>query len=111
VTGIISLDLSVSIVPGYHFTIFPPYFVCGALFSGFATVIILAVSLRSLYGLHDLITPTHIDYLARIMLAFGLIVDYAYLMEMFSAWYSGTEYYRHVYIDRWTGLTRHSGGA
>ncbi len=103
VTGIISLDLSVSIVPGYHFTIFPPYFVCGALFSGFATVIILAVSLRSLYGLHDLITPTHIDYLARIMLAFGLIVDYAYLMEMFSAWYSGTPYYRYVYIDRWTG--------
>ncbi|WP_417652030.1 hypothetical protein, partial [Escherichia coli] len=61
VTGIISLDLSVSMVPGYHFTIFPPYFVSGALFSGFSTVALLAVLLRALFGLRDLVTDTHLD--------------------------------------------------
>ncbi|MGF1553269.1 MAG: NrfD/PsrC family molybdoenzyme membrane anchor subunit [Paracoccaceae bacterium] len=103
VTGIISLDLSVSMVPGYHFTIFPPYFICGALFSGFATVIVIAVTVRWMYGLHDLITPDHIERLAKLMLAFGLVVNYAYMMEMFTAFYSGLDYYRYVYIDRWTG--------
>ena len=103
VTGIISLDLSVSIVPGYHFTIFPPYFVCGALFSGFSTVALLAVLLRSLFGLRDLVTDIHLDYLGRMMLLFGLTVTYAYTQEMFTAWYSGEDYYRYVYIDRWTG--------
>lgn len=103
VTGIISLDLSVSIVPGYHFTIFPPYFVAGALFSGFATVIIIAVIMRRMFALEDLITPFHIDRLARLMLAFGLVVDYAYVSEIFTAFYSGEAFYRYVYIDRWTG--------
>lgn len=103
VTGIISLDLAVSIVPGYHFTIFPPYFVAGALFSGFATVALLAVVLRSLFKLHDLITLTHLDYLGRMMLLFALIVSYAYSQEIFAAWYTGEDHYRYVYIDRWTG--------
>lgn len=103
VTGIISMDLAVSIVPGYHFTIFPPYFVSGALFSGFATVIILAAIVRGMYGLGDLITVGHIDRLGCLMLAFGLGVDYAYVMEMFGAFYSGEDFYRYVYIDRWTG--------
>lgn len=103
VTGIISMDLAVSIVPGYHFSIFPPYFVAGALFSGFATVIVIAAVVRRMFGLEDLITPDHLDRLACLMLVFGLIVDYAYVMEMFGAWYSGEIYYRHVYIDRWTG--------
>ncbi|TDX32314.1 quinol:cytochrome c oxidoreductase quinone-binding subunit 1 [Modicisalibacter xianhensis] len=103
VTGIISLDLAVSIVPGYHFTIFPPYFVAGALFSGFSTVALLAVVLRSMFGLQDLVTRTHLDYLGRMMLVFALVVDYAYTQEMFFAWYSGEDYYRYVYIDRWTG--------
>lgn len=103
VTGIISLDLSVSIVPGFHFTIFPPYFVAGALFSGFATVAILAIALRSMFGLKDLVTAKHLDYLGRMMLLFALVVDYAYIQEMFTAWYSGQEFYRYVYIDRWTG--------
>lgn len=103
VTGIISLDLAVSIVPGYHFTIFPPYFVAGALFSGFATVILLAVPLRWLFDLKDLITDRHLDYLARLMLTFALVVDYSYVMEIFTAFYTGEEYYRYVYIDRWTG--------
>jgi len=103
VTGIISLDLSVSIVPGYHFTIFPPYFVAGALFSGFSTVALLAVVFRWMFRLHDLVTERHLDYLGCMMLAFALVVDYAYTQEMFTAWYSGEPYYRYVYIDRWTG--------
>ncbi|MFC3283523.1 NrfD/PsrC family molybdoenzyme membrane anchor subunit [Litchfieldella rifensis] len=103
VTGIISLDLAVSIVPGYHFTIFPPYFVAGALFSGFSTVALLAVALRSLFKLHDLVTLTHLDYLGRMMLLFALIVSYAYIQEIFVAFYSGEDYYRTVHFDRWTG--------
>lgn len=103
VTGIISLDLAVSIVPGFHFTIFPPYFVAGALFSGFATVALLAVVLRWMFGLQDLVTRTHLDYLGRMMLVFALVVDYAYTQEIFAAWYSGEDFYRYVYIDRWTG--------
>lgn len=103
VTGIISLDLAVSIVPGFHFTIFPPYFVAGALFSGFATVTLLAVVLRWMFSLGDLVTRTHLDYLGRMMLVFALVVDYAYTQEMFAAWYSGEDFYRYVYIDRMTG--------
>jgi molybdopterin-containing oxidoreductase family membrane subunit len=103
VTGTISLDLSVSIVPGYHFTIFPPYFVAGAIYSGFATVIIIAVIVRGLFGITDIVTTDHIEKLARLMLAFGLVVDYSYIMEMFTAWYSAADYYQYVYIDRWTG--------
>ncbi|SDK36502.1 NrfD/PsrC family molybdoenzyme membrane anchor subunit [Microbulbifer yueqingensis] len=103
VTGIISLDLAVSLVPGFHFPIFPPYFVAGALFSGFATVALLAVVTRSFYGLQDLITRRHLDYLGRMMLLFGLIVNYSYSQEIFTAWYSGDIYMRAVYLDRWTG--------
>lgn len=103
VTGIVSLDLAVSIVPGYHFTIFPPYFVAGALFSGFATVALLAVILRWMFSLHAIVTPTHLDYLGRMMLVFAMIVDYAYTQEMFTAWYSGEDFYRYVYVDRMTG--------
>ncbi|GAB3681560.1 NrfD/PsrC family molybdoenzyme membrane anchor subunit [Salinisphaera aquimarina] len=103
VTGIVSTDLAVSIVPGFHFTIFPPYFVAGALFSGFATVTLLAVVLRWMFSLQAIITPTHLDYLGRMMLAFVMIVDFAYSQEMFTAWYSGEDFYRYVYIDRMTG--------
>lgn len=103
VTGIISLDLAVSIVPGYHFTIFPPYFVAGALFSGFSTVAMLAIVMRSMFGLKDLITTRHLDYLGRMMLVFALVVDYSYTQEIFTAWYTGEDAYRHVLIDRWTG--------
>lgn len=103
VTGIISLDLAVAIVRGFHFTIFPPYFVAGALYSGFATVALLAIVLRGMFGLQDLVTTKHLDYLARMMLTFALVVGYAYTQEIFTAWYSGDAFYRYVYIDRWTG--------
>jgi molybdopterin-containing oxidoreductase family membrane subunit len=103
VTGTISTDLSVSIVPGYHFTIFPPYFVSGAIYSGFATVAILAVVLRWMFNLEDFITPKHMDYIGRCMLPFVLIVDYAYCCEMWTAFFSGKDYYHNVYFDRWFG--------
>jgi molybdopterin-containing oxidoreductase family membrane subunit len=103
VTGIISLDLSVIIARGYHFTIFPPYFVAGAIYSGFCTVALLAIVLRSMFGLKDLVTERHLDYIGRMMLAFVLVVDYAYTQEIFIAWYSGDPDYLYVYIDRWTG--------
>ena len=103
VTGIISLDLSVAIVRGFHFTIFPPYFVAGAIYSGFCTVALLAIVLRAMFGLRDLVTERHLDYIGRMMLAFVLVVDYSYTQEIFTAWYSGDEFYRYVYIDRWTG--------
>ena len=103
VTGTISLDLAVSIVPGFHFTIFPPYFVAGALYSGFATVAIIAIVLRALFGFRDLITRAHLNRLGIMMLCFVLVVDYAYLQEVFTAFYTGEDFYRSVYYDRWTG--------
>ena len=89
VHSIIGLDFAVADVPGWHSTMFPPYFVAGAIFSGFAMVITLAVPLRTFYHLEDFITLRHLDNMAKVMLAMGLIVAYAYLMEHFFAWYSG----------------------
>ncbi|ASK34341.1 NrfD/PsrC family molybdoenzyme membrane anchor subunit [Alloalcanivorax mobilis] len=103
VTGTISMDLSVSIVPGFHFTIFPPYFVAGALYSGFATTAIIAIILRSLFGFRDVITRAHLNRLGIMMLCFVLVVDYAYMCEIFTAFYTGEDFYRSVYFDRWTG--------
>ena len=83
-----ALDFAVGIVPGWHSTIFPPYFVAGAIFSGFAMVLTLAIPLRSAFGLQDFITDRHLDNMAKVMLATGLIVAYGYVMEAFIAWYS-----------------------
>jgi molybdopterin-containing oxidoreductase family membrane subunit len=79
-------------VPGWHTTIFPPYFVAGAIFSGFAMVLTLTIPIRAIYGLKDFITARHLDYMAKVMLATGLIVAYGYLMEGFIAWYGENEY-------------------
>ena len=87
VHSVVSLDFAVGIVPGWHSTIFPPYFVAGAIFSGFAMVLTLAIPLRSAFGLQDFITARHLDNMAKVMLATGLIVAYGYLMEAFIAWY------------------------
>jgi molybdopterin-containing oxidoreductase family membrane subunit len=89
VHSIVSLDFAVSIVPGWNVTIFPPYFVAGAVFAGFAMVITFAVPIRSWYKLHDVITMKHFDWMAKIMLATGLIVFYGYILEVFYAYYSG----------------------
>lgn len=88
---IVSMDFAFAQLPGWHATIFPPYFVAGAIFSGFAMVVTLAVPLRAMYGLHDFITARHLDNMAKIMLATGLIVAYGYGMEVFMSWYSGSE--------------------
>ena len=89
---VVSLDFAAGVIPGWHATIFPPYFVAGAIFSGFAMVVTLCVPLRSWYGLKDFITDRHLDNMAKIILATGMIVGYGYAMEFFTAWYSGNPY-------------------
>ncbi|WP_165250336.1 NrfD/PsrC family molybdoenzyme membrane anchor subunit [Paludisphaera soli] len=89
---VVSFDFAVSVIPGWHATIFPPYFVAGAIFSGFAMVVTLMVPLRSWFGLKDFITDRHLDNMAKIILATGMIVGYGYAMEFFIAWYSGNPY-------------------
>jgi Ni/Fe-hydrogenase subunit HybB-like protein len=103
VHSIVSLDFSYGVVPGWHTTIFPPYFVAGAVFSGFAMVLTLLIPLRSFYNLKGLITERHLDNMAKVMLAVGLIVAYGYLMEIFNAFYSGDIYDQFNTIDRFGG--------
>jgi Ni/Fe-hydrogenase subunit HybB-like protein len=89
---VVSFDFAVAIVPGWHTTIFPPYFVAGAIYSGFAMVLMLAIPIRKFYGLEDFITETHLQNSAKVMLATGLIVAYGYAIEAFMGWYSGNRY-------------------
>jgi Ni/Fe-hydrogenase subunit HybB-like protein len=89
---VVSFDFAIAIVPGWHTTIFPPYFVAGAIYSGFAMVLTLAIPLRKAYGLEDFITMRHLDNMAKVMLATGLIVAYGYAVEFFMAFYSGNKF-------------------
>jgi molybdopterin-containing oxidoreductase family membrane subunit len=89
VHSVVSLDFSATQLTGWHSTIFPPFFVAGAIFSGFAMVLTLTIPLRALYGLEDYITARHLENMAKIMLAMGLFVGYSYLIEGFTGWYSG----------------------
>src|SRR4029077_3596520 len=89
---VVSFDFAVAIVPGWHTTIFPPYFVAGAIYSGFAMVLCLAIPIRAIYGLKDFITERHLENAAKVMLATGLIVAYGYGMEAFMGWYSGSKF-------------------
>src|SRR5437764_1625967 len=89
---VVSFDFSVGIVPGWHTTIFPPYFVAGAIYSGFAMVLVLAIPIRTFYGIEDLITMRHIENSAMVMLATGWIVAYGYAFEAFMNWYGGDPY-------------------
>ncbi|MFL6209276.1 MAG: NrfD/PsrC family molybdoenzyme membrane anchor subunit [Pyrinomonadaceae bacterium] len=101
---IVSFDFAVGIVPGWHATIFPPYFVAGAIYAGFAMVLTLTIPLRVLFGLEDFITMRHLRNSAKVMLATGLIVAYGYMMEAFTAWYSASEYEGFMMKNRmWTG--------
>ena len=100
---VVSFDFAVGIVPGWHSTIFPPYFVAGAIYSGFAMVLTLAIPLRKFYGLEDFVTLRHLDNMAKILLATGLIVAYGYMMETFTAFYSGNTYDRYMIMNRMTG--------
>jgi len=103
---VVSFDFTVAIVPGWHSTIFPPYFVAGAIYSGFAMVLVLAIPLRAMYGLGDLITMRHLDNMAKVMLASGQIVAYSYLFEAFIGWYSGSQYEIYAIWNRLTGPYR-----
>jgi Ni/Fe-hydrogenase subunit HybB-like protein len=103
VHSIVSLDFAVSQLPGWHTTIFPPYFVAGAIFSGFGMVLTLLIPLRKLCKLEDIITMRHIDLMCKVTLATGCIVAYAYGMEFFIAWYSGAPYERFAFINRAIG--------
>src|SRR5437660_2219581 len=89
---VVSFDFASSIVPGWHTTIFPPYFVAGAIYSGFAMVLVLAIPIRKFYGIEDLITMRHVENSAMVMLATGWIVAYGYAFEAFMNWYSGDPY-------------------
>ena len=100
---VVSFDFTVGIVPGWHSTIFPPYFVAGAIYSGFAMVLVLAIPLRAMYGLADMITPRHLDNCAKVMLATALIVAYSYVFEAFIAWYSGNPFEMYAIWNRMTG--------
>jgi len=86
---VVSFDFAIAIVPGWHTTIFPPYFVAGAIYSGFAMVVTIAIPLRKIYGLEDFITLRHLENMAKVMLATGLIVAYGYFFEFFMSIYSG----------------------
>jgi Ni/Fe-hydrogenase subunit HybB-like protein len=100
---VVSFDFAVSMLPGWHTTIFPPYFVAGALFSGFAMVLTLTIPIRAIYRLEDFITMRHLNNMAKILLATGLIVTYGYGMEAFMAWYSGNEFEQFVTLNRILG--------
>ena len=100
---VVSFDFSVGQVAGWHTTIFPPYFVAGAIYSGFAMVLTLAIPIRKYYGLEGYITMRHLNNMAKVMLATGLIVAYGYVFEFFMAFYSGNQYDRFAIINRLHG--------
>lgn len=97
---IVSFDFAVSIIPGWHTTIFPPYFVAGAIFSGFAMVVTVLVFVRKIFNLENIITVDHLEKMNKVILATGMMVGYAYGMEFFIAWYSGVQAEQFVFINR-----------
>jgi len=100
---VVSFDFTIGIIPGWHSTIFPPYFVAGAIYAGFAMVLTLSIPLRKLYGLEDFITLRHLQNMGKIMLATGLIVGYGYMIEAFMGWYSGALPEQYVTVNRMLG--------
>ncbi|HEX2571285.1 MAG TPA: NrfD/PsrC family molybdoenzyme membrane anchor subunit [Polyangia bacterium] len=102
VHSIVSSDFAITLLPGWHSTIFPPYFVAGAIFSGFAMVMTLLVPVRRLFGFENVITTRHLDNIAKLTLVTGLIVAYSYLCEFFLAWYSGEHAEMHTMLHTFT---------
>jgi Ni/Fe-hydrogenase subunit HybB-like protein len=101
---IVSFDFAVSVIPGWHTTIFPPYFVAGAVFSGFAMVLTWMLPARHYLGLKHVVTPKHLENMAKVMLVTGMMVTYGYVMEHFIAWYSGNPYEAGQFFKvRWMG--------
>ena len=100
---VVSFDFAIGIVPGWHATVFPPYFVAGAIYAGFAMVLTIAIPLRRVYGMEDFITMRHIDLMAQVMLWTGLFVAYGYAVEVFMAWYSGSIFELQLLNTRFVG--------
>ncbi len=100
---VVSFDFAVSVVPGWHTTVFPPYFVAGAIYSGFAMVLTLVIPIRAIYGLEDFITQRHLNNMAKVMLATGLIVAYGYMIEIFMAWYGSNSFEQYMSRNRMAG--------
>ena len=100
---VVSFDFAVALVPGWHTTVFPPYFVAGAVYAGFAMVLTLVIPLRAVYKLHDFITIRHLQNMGMVVLAMGLIVAYGYMMEIFMAWYGANTYEEYMVRNRMTG--------
>lgn len=100
VHSVVSFDFSVALVPGWHSTIFPPYFVAGAIYSGFAMVLNIVIPVRRVYGLEHLITTRHLNNMAMVMLVTGMMVTYGYMMEAFMAWYSGDVFEKFMMFNR-----------
>ena len=103
VHSVVSFDFATSVVPGWHTTIFPPYFVAGAVFSGFALVMTLMLICRSIFKLHNIVTIKHLDLMNKFMLGRALLVGYAYAMEFFIAWYSSNPYEQWVFFHNRLG--------
>jgi molybdopterin-containing oxidoreductase family membrane subunit len=100
VHSVVSFDFATSVIPGWHTTIFPVYFVLGAIFEGFAVVLLITITLRATFGFYELVTERHLDILAKLVLATGLMTSYGYLFEPFHAWYSGDAFERQTMLDR-----------
>ena len=98
VHSVVSLDFSIAQLPGWHSAIFPPYFVVGAIYSGLAMVLVLLLPLRRAFGLYDIVTEAHLDAIAKLMLAMGLMLTYSYVIETFMAWYSADTAERYTYL-------------
>jgi Ni/Fe-hydrogenase subunit HybB-like protein len=108
VHSVVSSDFAISLVPAWHETVFPPYFVAGAIFSGFAMVIILCIPIRHFYGLKDFITMDHMDVMGKLVLATSLFTSYGYLSEQFISGLSGDIYTKHVYWYRLTDFDKYA---
>ena len=100
---VVSFDFAIGIIPGWHATIFPPYFVAGAIYAGFAMVLTLAIPLRKIYGLEDFITMRHLENMGKVTLVTGLIVGYGYMSEAFFGWYSANKYEGFMILNRMFG--------
>jgi molybdopterin-containing oxidoreductase family membrane subunit len=108
VHSVVSSDFAISVVPGWHETVFPPYFVAGAIFSGFAMVLVLAIPLRYFYGLQDFITDNHLEVMGKVLIATSLLTSYGYFSEQFMAWYGGDVNEHYTYLNRLIGFGQYA---
>jgi molybdopterin-containing oxidoreductase family membrane subunit len=109
VHSVVSADFAITVLPGWHETVFPPYFVAGAIYSGFAMVLALSIPLRIFYGLESFITVNHLEVMGKILLATGMLTSYGYFIEQFMAWYGTNGFEKYTYINRFSGFGQYAG--